>query len=107
MFKIHQCKGFHFGVNDITVSVQFGYGNYCDNYNNRDDIEKRGDPTLQVESSDAEIAIWLNGGEWITGQFMSEVLNEEPDDVRGHCTPEVVLKALNWANNYPHKEGLR
>ena len=106
MFKIHQCKGFHFIVNNITVSVQFGYGNYCANYNNFEPFDKRA-IEMEVQSPDAEIAIWLNGGEWITGQFMSEVLNEEPDDVRGHCTPEVVLKALNWANNYPHKEGLR
>ena len=106
MFSIYRGKGFHVTFeNDVTVSVQFGYGNYCEN---RDEYEKLGGLHIPefVESADAEIAIWQgssgkDSSVWITREFMKEILNSEhDDDVLGYCNADTVLKALVWAENY-------
>ena len=106
MFRILDGKGFHITFdNDVTVSVQFGYGNYCGNYDNTREFVFGVTPK-RAESLDAEIAIWQgtsgkNSSTWITKEFMRDVMGEDPsDDVEGYCTPDVVLKALNWAEQY-------
>lgn len=77
--------------NGVTVSVQFGPGNYCDNY----DLPMLVPPANSIESSDAEIAIWDKNKKWITTEFQ-----DKDDTVLGHQSSEEVLKALNWAANY-------
>lgn len=63
--------------NGNTISVQFGYGNYCDN---RDESKS--------ESTTAEIAIWNKDGEWY--DFGS-------DTVKGWCTPDEVGEFIQLA----------
>jgi len=90
-FKVMGNHGFHVTFeNGLTVSVQFGGGNYCANHN---DFELLGHELERqiVESFDAEIAIWERGGQWITKEFKGN------GDVLGWQSPSDVLEALNWA----------
>ena len=94
-FKITGGRGFHFTFpNGITVSVQFGGGNYCEHYD--DDIlewaQSKGKGT--IESHDAEVAIWKKGGEWITHEYNGD------DQVIGYQSFEEVWKILKWAEAY-------
>ena len=87
-FWITGKKGFHIKFeNGYTVSVQFGPGNYCDNYelNIGYDDEKAG----KEGSGDAECAV-LKDGELIDMPVWG-------DNVKGRMKPEDVLKLLNWA----------
>jgi len=99
MFKITGCKGFHIGFeNGVVVSVQFGGGNYCQNYN----IEIGSEPGQQpLKSHDAEVAIWkeYGDGKWITGEYF-----EDDGDVAGQKNAAEVLGALNWAAQYKGDE---
>ena len=89
MFKITGNKGFHITFkNGITVSVQFGGANYCAN-----DVSISDTPE-NIQSPDAEVALWNKTGSWITKDF-----KDEGDDVLGYQTAEDVLVALNWAAN--------
>lgn len=96
MFKITGKKGFHIRFGDITISVQFGYGNYCEGYPNY--------PTLRTEhiphdSPDAEVALWDKDGEWVTREAWLECFgSDHGDDVAGWCSPQQVLALMNWAN---------
>lgn len=81
-FSISQQKGFHITFeNGWTVSVQFGGGNYSDNYHSR--IYDGPVP----HSRTAEVAAWPNGGEMIS--FNGE------DTVLGWQTPAQVLAVMN------------
>lgn len=101
MFKITDGKGFQVTFeNGITVSVQFGYGNYCENYD-KPIFEKAAiSPTGhflhqgQVESKNAELAIIGPGKMWRLKEFDTE----QDDDVAGHVDAAYVLKALIWAS---------
>jgi len=54
MFKITHNKGFHLTfANGLTISVQFGAGNYCEHHESNDYFN-----TKKLPSKDAEIAIW-------------------------------------------------
>jgi len=62
MVKITESKGFHMSFeNGLTISVQFGWGNYCSNRNSLKNDFKRGGEC--AESETAEIAIWDESGE--------------------------------------------
>lgn len=75
--------GFHVNLaNGITVSVQYGYGNYCEN---RDDISCEKDSVTSSftgEYETAEVAVWDDENNWFQ-------LNPY-DDVVGWQTPEQV-----------------
>ena len=91
-FKITGGKGFHFNFpNGVTVSVQFGAGNYCEHYDDDFDPLKK-----TIESHDAEVAIWKKGGEWITWEYTGEPTQQ----VIGYQTFEEVLEILKWAGDY-------
>ena len=91
-FRICDNKGFHITFsNKVTVSVQFGPGNYCENYDESFNNQRVGG----TKSSDAEIGIWKEGGEWITKEYP-----EFDADVVGNITPDTLLKVLNWAKKY-------
>ena len=92
MFKITGSKGFHITFeNGYTVSVQFGGGNYCDNY----DMPIGSEPNKVVlTSSDAEVAVWKDG---------SRVLMAMPefggDTVGARYSPKQILDLLIWAES--------
>lgn len=90
MFRITDNKGFHITFdNGFTVSVQFGPGNYSDNY------DANWDTLGQPQSSrTAETAVFSPDGEFVAYRGQ---------DVQGHMTAEQVLdlmnqvSQLNWA----------
>ena len=92
MFKISQGKGFHITyANGYSVSVQWGFGNYCDYHH----LCADGDfVALQHKcgkdgSATAEIAGFNPDNEWCHP-------DEWDDDVKGYCTPAEVLEFMNW-----------
>lgn len=81
MFAITHRRGFHMTfANGYTVSVQFGFGQYC---------EARNTPNAN-ESKDAEIAVWPSGGELMR-------CDGSGDTVRGWQSPEAVARLIDWA----------
>ena len=82
MFTITRGKGFWITFpNGWTVSVQWGFGNYCKNRSF--DGEKPG-PMFSCEN--AEIAAWDQNG--TRHDFGS-------DEVKGYCSPAEVLEFMN------------
>jgi len=91
-FKITDHKGFHITFkNEITVSVQFGPGNYCEN---REMSYSKPKEVMTLKSSNAEIAIFDSDGTWFT-RFCPFI--KDSDDVDGWVTPEKLLDVLGWA----------
>lgn len=83
-FRITGNKGFHITFdNGYTVSIQFGAGNYCDNYNSRDYSPKEG-----MQSSTAEIAYWKKDSAMIE-------FEDSNDTVKGYQTVKDVMEFLN------------
>ena len=92
-FKILDNKGFHITfANGVCVSVQFGGGNYCQNY----DAEIDSLRTEGMRSPDAELAMWDGDGNWITQEYDPS----QSDSVIGQVVASDVLKALIWAEAY-------
>jgi hypothetical protein len=95
VFKITQGKGFFITFeNGYSLSVQWGYGNYCAN---RHEYDSGGDyvdnqRVLGEEGSNtAEIAIINPDGD-MNGKALGIF---DGDDVEGYCTPERVLEVMN------------
>lgn len=85
MFKITQNKGFHLSFeNGLTVSVQFGAGNYCGNKR----MALQGTPDdKDCECKTAEIAVFkTDSGEWMTRKFFKGI----GDDVLGYLSADEV-----------------
>jgi hypothetical protein len=97
-FGILGGKGFHIIFdNGYTASVQFGPGNYCDNYDKDHDEPRK---HRFWESSTAEIAAIKPGG---------GLLELDGDSVDARKTPAEVLVFINWVaggceGDYPLKE---
>lgn len=90
MFKITQGKGFHITFdNGWTASVQWGSGNYCENF----DLDARSaDANAGAKGSKtAEIAAWDKDGNWY---------NFGDDNVKGYVTPNQVLTFLNMVAGF-------
>jgi hypothetical protein len=100
MFSITQNKGFHITfANGITISVQWGPGNYCDN---RDMSFKSmiftdsGQPA--APSPTAEIALWDKSRRWITKRANRALRRPATNnDVIGYLSPEEVARFIAWA----------
>ena len=92
-FAINSGKGFHITFdNGVTVSVQFGGGNYCENYHVNIGSERS---IHYFTCPDAEVAMWKRDSTWITKEFF-----HSDDDVIGHIKPAHLLVALVWAAEY-------
>lgn len=91
-FAINENKGFKITFeNGVTVSVQFGYGNYCDNR-----IPSiSGKHITSQECINAEVAIW-DKSEWITQKYDPSLT----DVVMGYVKPGEVAKIIAWAQAY-------
>lgn len=79
--------------NGITVSVQFGAGNYCANYNEHMDTRQKPNTC-----KDAEIALFDKTG-WRTREAFAALNDGQDagDDVLSAVTPDALLEYLNWA----------
>lgn len=86
-FGITHGKGFHVTFdNGWTVSVQFGPGNYCENYD-LDIIGQENNPQYgKYQAGHAEVAAWDSAGNWY--EF-------EDDKVKGWVAPNELLKYMN------------
>lgn len=96
-FGTTQCKGFQITFpNNKMVSVQFGYGNYCENYD-REDIPPMTRKYMQrVESENAEVAVIdTDTGNFITGKCVDI---PEYEEVYGYAGPEEVLEIMKCAS---------
>ena len=108
-FAITSSHGFHLTLpNGVTISTQFGGGNYGDNYDMPIGTEK---DVQSLESSRVEIAIWDAGRDWITGKVCRSVgvdSDDEDGGVAGYLTMSDWLKVLNacqsWGPPEPHTE---
>lgn len=94
-------KGFHMTFpNGLTVSVQWGAGNYCDNHLPADmDFSYSKD----AESNTAEVAVLDSNEDFIDPQqFLNYQINSD-GMVAGYLTPTQVAELLsnvcNWSNN--------
>ena len=89
MFKLIDDTGFHITFeNNVTVSVQFGKGHYCDNY-------LKGN---LMECKNAEVAIWQTIEDeifWITSNYTGV-----KESVISNVDSKELLKILNWAEGY-------
>ena len=86
-FRITEGKGFHVTFeNGYTVSVQFGYYNYCSNKSMQIGLENKA--AGASGSPNAEVAWWGPDGNFIPF---------ENDDVEGYKSPKEVLELLNRA----------
>ena len=88
MFKITDNKGFHITFpNGYTVSVQWGPGNYCNNYGRKfSEAAQCG----ADGSNTAECAVWKKDDEMIS-------YGDWGDTVSNRSSPTEVLELLNWA----------
>lgn len=80
--------------NGVTLSIQIGGGNYCDNYNepiSRPDYDKH----YQLPpSSTAEIAVWVDRG---------DMVNIDGDQVKGYVPVKNVLRFNTFLSGLPNK----
>lgn len=91
-FAITSGKGFHIRfANGVTVSVQFGAGNYGDHYDTPFENEKG--PHHIWDSDTAEVAVWGSDDNWLENGKVCR----PGDAVEGYQNPEQVLATLNWA----------
>lgn len=64
MFKITDRKGFHITFkNGVTISIQFGPGNYCQHFGSGMLLFYKDPPKIHA-SLDAEVAAWNKDGVW-------------------------------------------
>lgn len=97
-FRNNNGRGFHITFpNGVMLSTQFGWGNYCENYNSglsiMEEMSKK-----NWESDDCEIAIIAPGEKWITKEF-----RDDGDDVLGRLKIDDWLQAFDFARNYQPK----
>jgi len=105
MFRTTANKGFHITFpNGVTVSTQFGAGNYCDNHY---ELLKLDEERKDTFSSDCEIGVWRGEeSEWCTGEVLraAELTDTYGQDVVvGYVTPTDWLKIVNAAAALPKK----
>ncbi len=96
-FRTCDNKGFQLTFpNGVTLSTQFGWGNYC---SNRDkEIPDYTKPRPDNFSEDAEIAILGPDGKWLTSEF-----KDDGDDVLGWVTIKDWLAAFDFCRNWKPK----
>ncbi len=89
-FRITNGKGFYYGFNNgWGVSVQFGPGNYADNYDRR--IGQEESKAGADGSETAECAVITPDNKLFAHPDF------DGDTVKGHCTPDEVFALLAWA----------
>ena len=91
MIKSTNNKGFSLTFeNGWTISVQFGYGNYCDNSHHPNGFDFGRTQPL-VESFNAEIAMWDADEKWY--DFGSNT-------VKGYCSANEVAEWIEKVSKF-------
>ena len=97
MFKSTNRKGFHITLpNKITISTQFGAGNYCEN-RYLSIIDTMND---DAECVNAELAIWTEDGTWITDKIMEKFGEDYGDQIWADIDIEKWLKILDICRDF-------
>jgi hypothetical protein len=97
--------GFQITKNNLTLSVQFGFGSYSENGRKLDSIEQVKKWPGQEFSANAEIALFDTGGDWQTIRIFNEIGWEElTDDVVGHGPVEKVVGLIAWLHEHDWKK---
>lgn len=100
-FESTMRKGFHMTFeNGLTISVQWGAGNYCDNY-----FPKDRDFTCSKDASSrtAEVAVFDSSDEFIDPQkFMEESIIKGDEQVVGYLTADQVAQIIYNVSKYPN-----
>ena len=92
-------KGFRMTFeNGLTVSVQWGAGNYCDNHV-PDDMDFS--CSKDAQSDTAEVAVMHNCKFLNANNFLPEEDADWMDDVVGWLKPEQVVDLLKNVKDYP------
>lgn len=107
-FRITDSKGFSITFdNGWTISVQFGRGNYSDNYFGRQQVGESF-PLMNARlgnqgSRNAECAVIDPAGDMV--QLPSFMFDEGgyQDMVSNRSTPKQVLQLMNWVAEQPAK----
>ena len=95
MFVNTQGKGFQMTFkNGNTISVQWGFGNYCENRDGEMTYDMTG-RDIMTKSVDAEVATWDKDGNWNLRTFFPDA----NDDVKGWMSADEVLSLMNSVAN--------
>jgi hypothetical protein len=100
MFESTGGRGFQISFpNGLTVSVQWGYGLYCDNRHNskvRNEVSSLAAEECFIRSTNAEVAVFEHQdkpdriGNWRTRDFIPGI----GDDVKGYRSPMEVADLI-------------
>ena len=96
-------KGFHMTFdNGLTVSVQWGAGNYCDNHFPADKDFSFSKP---AESNTAEVAVWDKSEKWIDPQGFVDYEISGDGMVAGYLTADQIAELMHnvaqWDGSLP------
>jgi len=96
---ITYARGWHLTFsNGVTVSVQFGPGNYCQNRHlSIDDPSGYASRLHALECPSAEVAVWDRSGKWITKDIAKALGLDESDDVLGYVNPDTIARIIHCA----------
>lgn len=91
-FAINGNKGFSITfANGVRVSVQFGSGNYCDNY------DRKWDDPSPARSINAEVAIIDDqSGNWLTRELVPEADDDVLARIDADALLELMTKSAAW-----------
>lgn len=92
-------RGFHMTFpNGLTVSVQWGAGNFCDNYSQDIDFTSSKD----AESDTAEVAVLDQQEEFIDPQRFFDYEIHSDGMVAGYLDPSQVVELLANVRDWPN-----
>ena len=97
-FESTMRKGFHMTFeNGLTISVQWGAGNYCDNHFHRDFTFSK-----DASSRTAEVAVFDSSDEFIDPQKFIEESIDGDEEVAGYLTADQVAQMIYNVSKYPN-----
>lgn len=97
-FQTCDNKGFHLTFdNGLTLSTQFGPGNYGDNYDKPFHFSGTDIPR-SYDADQVEVAIIGSDGAWVTKQY-----RDDGDDVLPRVEFDEWLKIVDWCKNWTKK----
>lgn len=103
MFGITDGKGFHMTFeNGLTISVQFGYMNYCSNRDTNKLFKLTSKHTIRhdhdIQSENAEIMIWDKDNNTLTDLFTKD--GESDGTVAGWISVDRLADIIHEVKNY-------
>lgn len=99
-FHVNDNKGFSITFpSGITLSTQFGFGNYCENNMKKELMDVHLGQI--ISSQNCEIAIMDIKDDFITQKMLTDLeIDAHYDDVLGYVDIDLWLKIVEWCKNY-------